>query len=374
MTASRAFEPSQWSNKFLVGDDQTNGHGFGLHHGQTRELLLLPGGSIPMLSDHLEVPPSSLAYRHSITPTWPRQRLTPTSNGYGKAVLPLSSTPTLHRRVTEGLLGLGLSQDTAIVIPEDSDTEDEGYGGEDSHSLQSYTTTATSIATHPTIDALSNEESCDGSQNVPVTPSRSTYSPTTTTPEVTALAPQSDSDACPNAGRDDATRVQDPSLPPGLLPELPSNQAQDQDRRSCSSSDTESGSLLGTQTCPPSCEGLSRHHSRRTSLRTREMVQDKDGGDTDTEDSDSEDGLDVPQDGRDEDYCPSSPEVQRYDSEDSHEDKELNRGKRRKYYPLSNVSLKRITEGNRMTFQLQFEWTPESNQLHAQTSVPHPED
>ncbi|CAH0054786.1 unnamed protein product [Clonostachys solani] len=45
-------------------------------------------------------------------------------------------------------LGPEASQDTAIVIPEDSDAEDEGYGGEDSHSPQSYTTTATSIATH----------------------------------------------------------------------------------------------------------------------------------------------------------------------------------------------------------------------------------
>ncbi|CAH0024544.1 unnamed protein product, partial [Clonostachys rhizophaga] len=48
----------------------------------------------------------------------------------------------------EALSGPGASQDTAIVIPEDSDAEDEGYGGEDSHSPQSYTTTATSIAIH----------------------------------------------------------------------------------------------------------------------------------------------------------------------------------------------------------------------------------
>ncbi|KAK7402472.1 hypothetical protein QQX98_011773 [Neonectria punicea] len=159
------------------------------------------------------------------------------------------------------------------------------------------------------------------------------------------------------------------------------------------------------------------------------MVQDKDG-DTDTEGSGSEDGLDVPERGRDEDYCPSPPEVQGYDSGDDPENEELNRRKRRKVslspyastlsalssrqirstrsaarsprrrrtshslaipqtavpsdvsacvarfeeWPLRNVSLKRITEGNRTTFQLQFEWTPESNQLHAQTSVPHPED
>lgn len=180
-----------------------------------------------------------------------------------------------------------------------------------------------------------------------------------------------------------------------------------------------------------SCEGLSQHRSRPTSLRTREIVQDKDGGDTHTEDSDGKDGLDVPQRGRDEDYCLSLPDVQRYESGGDHEDEELNRRKRRKVslspYPspfgalsfrqilstrstartsrwcrtshspaipqtgavpsdfgtcvarfeelsLSNVCLKRITEGSRTVFQLQFEWTLESDQLHAQTSVPHPED
>ncbi|KAF4463514.1 hypothetical protein FALBO_9663 [Fusarium albosuccineum] len=418
----------------------------------------------------------------------------------------------------EALSDLGASQDTAIVIPEDSDTEDEDYGGEYSHSPQSYITTATSIVTHfespvgveggsiwthdsrldppadpepnartlcqinttstasvdfgnlsinmespswptmtdeqliteaipdiPTtsepakaIDSLSDEETCEGSKDVPVTPSRSTYSPTTTTPEVTAQAPPSDSEACPSAERDDATRVHIPCLSPGLSPESPPDQAQDQDRKSCSSSGTESGSseaesgsLLGTQTCPPSCEGLSGHRSRRTSLRTREVVQDEDGEETDTEDTESEDGLDVPQRGRDQDYCPSSPEAQRYDSEVDHEDEELNRRKRRKLslspyalplgalssrqiqsprstaqsprrhrtsyspamprtdagpsdvdtcisrfeeWPLSNVCLKRITEGNKTTFQLQFEWTPESNRPHAQISVPHPKD
>ncbi|CAG9954328.1 unnamed protein product [Clonostachys rosea f. rosea IK726] len=48
----------------------------------------------------------------------------------------------------EELSGPGASQDTTIVIFEDGDAEDEGYGRDDSHSPQSYTTTATSIAIH----------------------------------------------------------------------------------------------------------------------------------------------------------------------------------------------------------------------------------
>ncbi|KEY63890.1 hypothetical protein S7711_11563 [Stachybotrys chartarum IBT 7711] len=41
-------------------------------------------------------------------------------------------------------------------------------------------------------------------------------------------------------------------------------------------------------------------------------------------------------------------------------------------WPLRDVSLKRITEGDKTTFQLQFEWTPDPNQPHADRSVSHP--
>ncbi|KAK7210161.1 hypothetical protein V2G26_017339 [Clonostachys chloroleuca] len=168
-------------------------------------------------------------------------------------------------------------------------------------------------------------------------PSRCTYSPMAATPEVRAQAPLSDGGVCLSAEQDDTTIVHNPSLSPALAPKLPPDQGEDHDRRSCSSSDTESGSsgtepgsLLGAQMRPMSCEGLSQHRSRPTSLRTREIVQDKDGGDTHTEDSDGKDGLDVPQRGRDEDYCLSLPDVQRYESGGDHEDEELNRRKRRK--------------------------------------------
>jgi hypothetical protein len=294
------------------------------------------------------------------------------------------------------------------------------------------------------IDALSDEESCHGSQNAPATPSRRTYSPIAATPKVTAQTPLHDSEVCPSAECDDATpaaRNSSPAL--RLLPE--SRPDQDQGHGSCSPSDTESdsskaesGSLPGARVCPPFREGLSRRCSRRTSPPTHETVQDRDS-DADTEGSDSEDGLDVPECSRDEEYCPSLPEVQGYDSEDDPKNEELNRRKRRRVsrsphastlsaptsarssrqkrstrrtaqlprgrrtsvcgsespapsqtsavpsdagtflarfeeWPLKNVSLKRITEGEKATFQLQFEWTPEPNQLHVHTSVSHPED
>ncbi|KPA36271.1 hypothetical protein FLAG1_10976 [Fusarium langsethiae] len=40
-------------------------------------------------------------------------------------------------------------------------------------------------------------------------------------------------------------------------------------------------------------------------------------------------------------------------------------------WPLSNVSLKRITEGDKTTFQLQFDWTPDPSQPHADRPVSH---
>ncbi|KAM6516649.1 hypothetical protein FALCPG4_014827 [Fusarium falciforme] len=40
-------------------------------------------------------------------------------------------------------------------------------------------------------------------------------------------------------------------------------------------------------------------------------------------------------------------------------------------WPLKDASLKRITEGSRTTFQLQFEWAPDPSQQHADRSVSH---
>jgi hypothetical protein len=363
----------------------------------------------------------------------------------------------------EALSGLGASQDTAIVIPDDSDTEDEGYcEAENPNSPQSHTTIATSIASHfgeflrfvnlpraspdsqradsmstkhdqtesdatigmdtlpgespvgvegdsirmhgshlghladpepdlqslcqtnPTsvgdpdfgtsstntesqscltvsdeqlateaipiapatpaasepvamVDAVSDEESCDGSQRALVSSPRRTCSPTAVTPEVMTQTPLHDGDVDISAGGDGVAPVVHNSTP---SPTPSPKSRPDQDQGSCSSSDTESGSSvadsrssLGARACPPSREGLFQRHSRRKSLRAREMVQDKDS-DTDTEGSGSDDGsddsLDVPERGHNEDYCPSSPEVQGYDSGDDPEDEGLNRRKRQK--------------------------------------------
>ncbi|KAK7409500.1 hypothetical protein QQX98_008350, partial [Neonectria punicea] len=95
---------------------------------------------------------------------WLRQSCTP----------PVFHADTPSSCDEEALSGLGASQDTAIVIPEDSDTEDEGYGGEDSHSPQSYTTTATSIATH--FNSMSTEHSpteADAAITMDATPTES---------------------------------------------------------------------------------------------------------------------------------------------------------------------------------------------------------
>jgi hypothetical protein len=145
-------------------------------------------------------------------------------------------------------------------------------------------------------------------------------------------------------------------------------------------------------------------------------VQDKDS-DAHTESSDSEDGLDVQECIYVEEYCPSLPDASGDDSEDDF--KEVHCRKRRRVtrsqqlstrravqlpkgcrisvrdsespapsqtssvpsdagifarfeeWPLKNLSLKRITEGDKTTFQLQFDWTPDPSQPHADRPASH---
>lgn len=220
-----------------------------------------------------------------------------------------------------------------------------------------------------------------------------------------------------------------------------SRKGQDPDHRRCSPSDTESecpgaeyGSQPGARVSPPSHGVLSRRRSRRTSPHPHTTAKDEDS-DVDIEGSGSEHGLDVPECIRDEEYCPSPPGVQGYDSGDDSEDEENCRRRRRvsqsshasthstptsarssrqrrltrrvahspeeartpvcntedpappqatsvtsegrallarfEEWPLQDVSLKRITEGGRTTFQLQFEWAPDPRQAHADRSVSH---
>ncbi|EXL39847.1 hypothetical protein FOCG_17557 [Fusarium oxysporum f. sp. radicis-lycopersici 26381] len=287
-------------------------------------------------------------------------------------------------------------------------------------------------------DAFSSGESCHQSQNAPVTPSEATYGSIAINPEVMAQKPLPDSKMCPSAERDDATSAARSSSPgPRLLPE--SRPDQDQDHGSCSPKDIEpdlseadTGSLPEARISPSSHEGISRRCCRRTSPHTHITVQDKDS-DADTENSDSEDGLDVQECIYVEEYCPSLPDASGDDSEDDFEEwhsrkrrrvprfphasarstpasargSHQQRSKRRtaqlprgrqisvrgskspapsqtssahseagtfarfEEWPLRNVSLKRITEGDKATFQLHFDWTPDQSQQHADRFVSH---
>ncbi|KAL5603730.1 hypothetical protein FOVSG1_006480 [Fusarium oxysporum f. sp. vasinfectum] len=92
----------------------------------------------------------------------------------------------------------------------------------------------------------------------------------------------------------------------------------------------ESGSLPAARMPPPFREGISRRCCRRTSSHIHMTVQDKDSA-ADTEDSDSEDDLDV-QEVQEriyvEEYCPSLPDAPEDDFEDDFE--ELHCRKRRR--------------------------------------------
>ncbi|KAG7432246.1 hypothetical protein Forpi1262_v007149 [Fusarium oxysporum f. sp. raphani] len=325
--------------------------------------------------------------------------------------------------------------DTTAGADTDSDTSSIGpeiqssLGASDGELV----TGATSEADVMT-DALSDEESCHRSQNAPATPSKRTYGPIAATPEVMAQTPLHDSEVCPSAERDDATPAARSSYP-GMRLLSESRPDQDQDHRSCSPSDTEpdsseaeSGSLPGARMSPPFREGLSRRRFRRTSPHTHTTVQDKDS-DADTEGSGSEDDPDVQECIHVEEYYPSLPDAPGHDSDSEDDSEELHCRKRRRVsrsphasarrsshqqrstrrtaqlprgrltsvcgsespatsqtssapsdagtfarfeeWPLRNVSLKRITEGDKTTFQLQFDWTPGPSQPHADRSVSH---
>ncbi|KAK2666284.1 hypothetical protein RAB80_017941 [Fusarium oxysporum f. sp. vasinfectum] len=271
-------------------------------------------------------------------------------------------------------------------------------------------------------DGLSNRESGHQSQNAPETPSEVTYSSIAANPEVMAQKPLPDSKVCTSTERDNATSVARSSSPgPRLLPE--SRPDQDQGHGSCSPKDiepdllgAESGSLHAVRMSPPFREGISRRRCRQTSPHTHMTIQDKDS-DADTESSDGEDRLDVKECIHVEEYRPSLTDASGDDSEDDF--KELQCRKRRRVtrsqqlstrrtaqlpkgrrisvresespapsqtssvpsdagifarfeeWPLRNVSLKRITEEDKTTFQLQFDWTPDPSQPHADRSVSH---
>ncbi|KAH7230630.1 uncharacterized protein BKA55DRAFT_598833 [Fusarium redolens] len=292
-----------------------------------------------------------------------------------------------------------------------------------------------------TIDAISNQGSCQEAQSPLDSPSVCTHYSHTASPVEVAQTPLQDSEAFVSTLGDDSMPGAHTPSPTKLS--LESHQEQVLDGANCGPSDAESeaseaesGSPFEAQVSPPSQELPFPHCSRRRPSRALEMVQDKDS-DVDTEGSGSEDGLDVPEFVRDEDYCPSPPTDQGHGSGDDSDDEEHHGRKRRKVsrsphssvrstptsarssrlrrstrrtaqlprgrqtsacgiespapsqarpvpseartflarfeeWPLRDVSLKRITEGDKATFQLQFVWTPDLSQPHADRSVSHP--
>ncbi|EGU75110.1 hypothetical protein FOXB_14380, partial [Fusarium oxysporum f. sp. conglutinans Fo5176] len=308
---------------------------------------------------------------------------------------------------------------------------------------QQLVTKATGATSEPgmMIDALSDEGSCHGAQNTTTSPSSRTYSPIAAGPEETAHTLLHDSEVSASTSRDDAISGAHNSSPAVRLPPK-SQQEQDFDHTGCESSDAESESLEAesgspsvARISPPSQELPSRRRSHRRSSHAHGIVQDTDS-DVDTEGSGNEDGLDVPECVRDEDYCPSPPKVPGSGSEDDDFDDEHQDRKRRKVssspsssirngatsardsrrrrrstravahtlrerdtsalgvlsptpsyaksvpseasaflarfqeWQLENVSMKRITENGKTTFQFQFEWPLSTNHPHATSVIP----
>ncbi|KAH7207376.1 hypothetical protein DER44DRAFT_697508, partial [Fusarium oxysporum] len=271
------------------------------------------------------------------------------------------------------------------------------------------------------VDALSDERSSDDAQSTPTSPLMHTYSHITADPGDLAHTPLHDSIECASTSRDDSiSRAHTPSPAKSLSPE--SQHEQDYGHTSCESTDAESESSEAEPRSPfgirpPSQELSPRRRSRRRSSHAHETVQDK-GIDVGTEGSGNEDGLDIPECARDEDYCPSP--NQGHDSGDDSDDGQhchkrrkapgvpnsparsiptsardsrrrkrsaravaqslrergtsalglLSRASHARSVPsdasaflaqfqewqLKNVSMKRISENGQTTFQFQFEW------------------
>ncbi|KAH7146066.1 hypothetical protein EDB81DRAFT_759375 [Dactylonectria macrodidyma] len=271
---------------------------------------------------------------------------------------------------------------------------------------QHLVTEATGATSEPgimMIDAPSEAGSCHGVQSTPISPSVCTDSPNAAAPEEMAHRLLHDSEVCAGTSRDDAIPGDNTSSRAVWMSPEPQEQDIDHISRGFSdaeseseSSEAESGSPFASRVSPPQ-ELRSRRRSRRRSSHAHQTVQDKDSG-VDTEGSGSEDDLDVRERVRDEDYCPSPPGVQGYDSggdsEDSPEECRTSvcdtEGPSRSQaapvssevptllarfeeWPLQDVSLKRITEGGKTTFQLKFEWAPGPSRAQTDRSVSHSE-
>ncbi|KAJ4179566.1 hypothetical protein NW767_014578 [Fusarium falciforme] len=183
------------------------------------------------------------------------------------------------------------------------------------------------------VDAVFDHDVCHSAQGHPDSPSTCTHSPRTASPvEVVQASPQESEIPAGNSSDDATAGARNLSLTARMSPEP--HRGQDLGDASCRSGDPESEAVDGAPGSPdkarPSPQLPSPRRSRRRSPHAQTTAQEEDSG-ADTESSGSEDDPDVPEYARDEDYCPSPPEVQESGSEDDDvDDGEHQDHKRRK--------------------------------------------
>ncbi|RTE69012.1 hypothetical protein BHE90_016609 [Fusarium euwallaceae] len=289
------------------------------------------------------------------------------------------------------------------------------------------------------VDAVFDHDACHSAQGHPDSLAICTHSPRTASPVEVVQASLQESEIPAGNSSDDATpgaRIS--SLTARISPEP--HRGQDLGDASCGPSDPESEAVDGgpgsSDKVRPSPQLPSPRCSHRRSPHARTTAQEEDS-DADTESSGSEDDPDVTEYARDEDYCPSPPEVQGSGSEDDDvDDEEHQDHKRRKVskspscsthnaatsardsrrrrrstrasahslrerdtsalglssptpprarsvpseasavlarfqeWPLENVSMKRVTENGKTTFQFQFDWPLCTNHPDAAGMIP----
>ncbi|KAI8668668.1 hypothetical protein NCS57_00679000 [Fusarium keratoplasticum] len=183
------------------------------------------------------------------------------------------------------------------------------------------------------VDALSDERSRDGAQSTPTSPLMHTYSHIAAGPNM-AHTLLHDSEECASTSRGDALSRAHTSSPE-------SHHKQDYDHTSCETSDAESessaaesGSQFGARLSPPFRRLPSPRRSRRRSSHTHEMVHED--SDVDTKGSSSEDGLNIPECVRNEDYCPS-PNQEHGSRDDSDDKQHCHKRRKASQSPYSSV-------------------------------------
>ncbi|RSL83475.1 hypothetical protein CEP52_016706 [Fusarium oligoseptatum] len=180
------------------------------------------------------------------------------------------------------------------------------------------------------VDAVFGHDACHSDRGHPDSPSTCTHSPRTTSPVGVVQASLQESETPAGKSSDDATPgARNSSLTARMSPEP--HRGQDLGDAGCRSGDPESETVDGApDKARPSPQLPPPRRSRRRSPHAHTTAQEEDSG-ADTESSGSEDNPDVPEYARDEDYCPSPPEVQESGSQDDDvDDGEHQDHKRRK--------------------------------------------